>query len=41
MFRKNLYLLNLEGVNSPNKSSLKIIFGGVLKNYFSLKIDLR
>lgn len=38
---KNVYSIDLEGVNSPNRGSFKITFGGDLKNYYNLKIDLR
>lgn len=38
--KKNVYLIDLEGVNSPNRGAFKITFGGDLRNYYNVKINL-
>ena len=35
---KNVNCLDLEGINSPNRGSFKLSFGGKIVNYFTLKI---
>ena len=36
---EKINLIDLEGVNSPQRGSFKLNFGGVIKNYFKIKID--
>jgi lipid II:glycine glycyltransferase (peptidoglycan interpeptide bridge formation enzyme) len=35
---ENVDLLDLEGINSPNRGSFKLSFGGKIENYYTLKI---
>lgn len=36
---ENIDTIDLEGVNSPNRGSFKITFGGYLKNYYNIKVN--
>ena len=36
---ENMNTIDLEGVNSPNRGSFKITFGGYLKNYYNIKVN--
>ena len=35
---ENVDFLDLEGINSPNRGSFKLSFGGKIENYYTLKI---